>query len=188
MITPQSYGLITRYCGIKINGYVTFLFVCLFAETITVTGHEQTLSLVIKDYLSLQDISECHFIADVNVMICNGVNHKYLKRNSTDRCYLLYLSEAAFPFAVGLTYRDGDDDLVLLVERNGRFIAPEDGCQHDRGVYVPQEQLAIATPEGSKYVRMYLLSFRLIKDVSVMSAGEVLRCYHHNTGLYLLRH
>jgi len=48
----------------------------------------------------------------------------------------LYVTEAGFPSAVGLKYRDtADGDVVLLTIREDKFIAPEDGWTKDGRIY-----------------------------------------------------
>ena len=50
-----------------------------------------------------------------------------------------FFSETGFPGAVGLTYKDGDRDAVLLLERDGKYVPPEDGWGIRGRVYIPQE-------------------------------------------------
>ena len=55
-------------------------------------------------------------------------------------CADFFLKEAGFPNAVGLKYVDNNnDDPMLLLSRNGRFIPPEDGWSKAGRVYIPQE-------------------------------------------------
>ena len=59
-------------------------------------------------------------------------------------------AETGFPAAVGLKYQDGNNEAVLLLERQGKYIPPPDGWSRPGRVYIPQE-ISVTDGSSGKY-------------------------------------
>ena len=62
----------------------------------------------------------------------------------------LNVLEGSFPNAVGLTYKDPDDEYpILILQREGKFVVPASGWSHEGRVYTVEETEAVSSTRSS---------------------------------------
>ena len=61
---------------------------------------------------------------------------------------------------MGLAYKDGTDDEVLMLIREGKLVRPHDGWSREDRIYIPQEPISepVSKPKGKIYI--HFLAFR----------------------------